>query len=126
MDAIGRDLYEPGLTRTTYQQHYHANAASSDPYTSWTLESDCTVDGEIVSPILHDTPEDWEQIEKVCDIVKRHGGKASTRTGGHVHMSLGEGDRAEVERRKVAATQIYGAYQDTLRRIQAKIGRARV
>jgi len=119
MDAIGRDLYEAGLTRTPYQQHYHANAASSDPYTSWTLESDCTVDGEIVSPILHDTPEDWEQIEKVCDIVKRHGGKASTRTGGHVHMSLGEGDRAEVERRKVAATQIYGAYQDTLRRIQA-------
>lgn len=119
MEAIGRDLYEAGLTRMPHQQHYHANAASSDPYTSWTFENDCTVDGEIVSPILHDTPEDWEQIEKVCDIVKRHGGKASTRTGGHVHMSLGEGTRAEVERRKVAATQIYGAYQDTLRRIQA-------
>lgn len=119
-ERIARELYDEGLTTVPYQQGYHTNAASG--YQSWTFENDVTVDGEIVSPVLHDTPESWEQIEKVCNIVKRNGGKATARTGQHVHMGLVTKDEKErgvdVERKKLAATQVYAAYQDTMRRVQ--------
>jgi hypothetical protein len=87
--AIGREMYEAGLTNTAEQQGYHAG--NSD-YSRWRFEEDSTVSGEIVSPILYDEPQTWQQLEKVCEIVRRHGGKATTRTGGHVHIACGNYD----------------------------------
>lgn len=115
--AIGRDLHAEGLTPTPQQVGYHSNARNG--YQQWSFETDCTVSGEIVSPVLYDDEESWNQIAKVCEIVKRHGGKATVNAGGHVHMGLGRGEPAEVERRKIAATQIYAAYEDTIRRVQS-------
>lgn len=90
LSAIGRDLYAAGLTHSEYQQGYHASARRGYVDThagNWSYEKDCTVAGEIVSPIMYDEPETWENIAKVCEIVKRHGGKASVKTGSHVHVS---------------------------------------
>lgn len=83
--AIARDLHAAGLTDVDYQQRYHA--ARSSGWGSWSFEEDGTVDGELVSPILSDTPEHWEQLRKACEIIQRHGGVASTRAGSHVHIS---------------------------------------
>ena len=88
IDRIGRDLHEAGLTRSATQQGYHANQRSG--YSSWTFERDSTVAGEVVSPILDDSPESWRQLEEACDIIRRHGGTASARTGSHVHVSCGD------------------------------------
>jgi len=85
---IGQELHAAGLTTTPRQEGYH----SSTDYTRWRFEQDCTVDGEIISPIMYDTPEDWEKLQKVCEIVQRNGGKATTRTGGHVHVACGNYD----------------------------------
>lgn len=82
---IGRELQEAGLTDYSHQQGYHSGAYSG--WERWSFESDSTVAGEIVSPLMKDTPEDWEQLRKVCEIVKRNGGTYSTRTGSHVHIS---------------------------------------
>jgi len=88
--AIGRDLHAEGLTSSAYQQGYHAGQRAG--YTEnhqggWSYEMDCTVSGEIVSPVMYDTPETWSNIAKVCEIVKRHGGVANAKTGSHVHVS---------------------------------------
>jgi hypothetical protein len=85
---IGQELHAAGLTTTPRQEGYH----SSTDYSRWRFENDCTVDGEIISPIMYDTPEDWEKLQKVCEIIQRNGGKASVRTGGHVHVACSNYD----------------------------------
>ena len=82
---IGQELQEAGLTRDSRQTGYHT--ARSTGWQDWSFENDCTVAGELVSPILSDTPEHWEQIRKACEIITRNGGVATTRTGSHVHIS---------------------------------------
>lgn len=86
--AIGADLHAAGLTPSANQQRYHSDPSVYRQHQGgWKFEQDCTVDGEIISPVMQDTPETWENIAKVCEIVKRHGGKASPKTGSHVHVS---------------------------------------
>ena len=86
--AIGRAMYQANLTPTDYQRGYHSDRATYFQHErGWKYEEDCTVAGEIISPAMEDTPETWENIAKVCDIIKEHGGVASVRTGSHVHVS---------------------------------------
>jgi hypothetical protein len=87
--AIGQELHALGLTRVPHQEHYHAIAGrgyTDNHQGGWGFERDCTVSGEIISPIMYDEPETWENIEKVCEIVRRHGGVANMKTGSHVHV----------------------------------------
>jgi hypothetical protein len=81
---IGNELHASGITTTPDQQRYHSTRGD---YSQWRYERDRSVSGEIVSPILYDEPQTWERLEKVCEIVRRHGGKATTRTGSHVHVA---------------------------------------
>jgi hypothetical protein len=90
IDAIGRDLQAEGLTRAAGQQSYHS--ASRSGYRDWTFEADGSVAGEIVSPKMYDEPQTWEQLDKVCDIVRRHGGVASRSAGSHVSVSMADYD----------------------------------
>ena len=85
---IINEMRAAGLTRNTGQVTYHEaqRRGYSDARDSWSIEEDCTVAAEIVSPILYDEPQTWEDLEKVCEIIKRHGGRATTRTGSHVHV----------------------------------------
>ncbi|MBC9701063.1 MAG: amidoligase family protein [Leuconostoc sp.] len=84
---IGEELHAAGLTSTSQQVHYHS--AAQNGYQKWSFENDCTVDAELVSPIMKDTPEHWEELRQVIEIVERNGGVASTRAGSHVHVSSG-------------------------------------
>jgi hypothetical protein len=49
---------------------------------------DATVAGEVVSPVMTDTPETGAQLERVCQILQAHGARATGRTGGHVHVGV--------------------------------------
>lgn len=127
MQAIARDLHEEGLSDINNWTRYHGYRGNR-----WHIERDCSVAGEVVSPILHDTPEHWEELRKVCEIIKRHGGRASTKTGGHIHMGIKSappgatrrfsGDPS-VEQTKANVLQIYGGYKDTLRRLTTNMDR---
>ena len=95
LDAIGRDLHDAGLTQSPRMFGYHEGRGGggySDSPDRWRLESDSTVAGEIVSPIMYDEPQTWQNLATVCDVVRRHGGRATARTGGHVHVSAGDYD----------------------------------
>lgn len=85
--AIGRELHAAGLTDTPHQERYHAGQNSG--WAKWSFEQDCTVDAELVSPLMSDTPEHWAELQQVCEIINRNGGHATTRTGSHVHISSG-------------------------------------
>ena len=82
---IGVELEAAGLTENSRQLGYHS--ASSTGWKKWSFEQDCTVAGEIVSPLMSDTAEDWKQLQTVCDIVNHNGGIASVRSGSHVNVS---------------------------------------
>jgi hypothetical protein len=82
---IGQELHAAGLTKEAEQTYYHA--AARNGYEKWSYEQDCTVDAELVSPIMSDTPEHWKELQTAVEIITRNGGKATTRCGSHVHIS---------------------------------------
>lgn len=82
---IGEELHAAGLTSRSDQTAYHS--AAGNGYSKWSFEEDCTVDAELVSPIMKDTPEDWEQLRTAIEIINRNGGQATTKAGSHVHVS---------------------------------------
>lgn len=87
-NAIARELYTLGICSSPRMQSYHSHGMPG----MWKLERDGSVTdgdrgGELVSPILRDTPETWRQIETICEVAKRHGARVNMETGGHVHIS---------------------------------------
>lgn len=115
LSAIGRDLHSAGLTTASHQTGYHSAARSG--YQAWSFEEDATVAGELVSPIMHDTPEHWQQLNQACEIIRRHGGVASERAGSHVHVSTGSYGRS-VDRH-AELSRMTSRYEDIMYRVSS-------
>ncbi len=81
-NAVARAFHAAGLASTPNLQGYHSYREPG----KWVVERDTTVNGEVVSPVLRDTPETWEQLERACAILRENGATVTTRTGGHVHV----------------------------------------
>jgi hypothetical protein len=125
--AIGRDLHEAGLTRDALQHSYHMRGREEiilrGHQGGWRFEADSTVAGEIVSPVMYDEPETWRNLARVCEIVRRHGGTASGRTGGHVHVGLADYDHTVENHNRLLQT--VAGHEDTLYRLAQNPERAR-
>ena len=96
-EAIARELNLLGLNgsgRVLGYMESHSRIPPEDR-DKWRVTLDSTVTGEIVSPILSDTPENWRQLEKVCEVIERHGGRVNTRCGGHVHVGVNTLDNSK-------------------------------
>lgn len=54
----------------------------------WAVDYDGTVlhGVEVISPVMKDTPEDWDSLKEVCSFLKSVGGKATNSCGGHIHI----------------------------------------
>jgi len=136
IDAIGRELHSEGLTSSAYQRHY---GASHGDYTEehaggWSFEEDGStgtyppysgsnngnypiMGGEIVSPIMYDEEDTWNNLDKVCSILRKHGAIASTKSGSHVHVGVGDYDhRIENHNRFLAS---YASNEDLLYRMSS-------
>lgn len=114
LSEIGEELYREGLTDSPDQQEYHY--AAENGYEKWTFEDDQSVDGgELVSPILDDSPESWRQIKLVTEIIKKHGGHATSSTGSHVHVSTGTYEYSTTKR--VELLRLNKDYEDTVYRL---------
>jgi hypothetical protein len=81
-NAVARAFHAAGLASTPNLQGYHSHREPG----KWVVEHDSTVNGEVVSPVLRDTPETWAQLERACAILRENGATVTTRTGGHVHV----------------------------------------
>src|SRR5579864_2590001 len=119
-NVVARALYEAGLAASPQQQSYHSQNRVPG---KWVLEHDSTVAGEIVSPVLKDTPETWDQLERVCSILRAHGARTTTRTGGHVHVGADSANMDhDVNRFRKVATACAWA-EDLMYRLAAATGR---
>ena len=117
---IGAALHREGLTRTATQQPYHSverRGYTENHQGGWAFESDCTVHGEIVSPIMYDEPQTWNNIEKVMRIVRENGGIATTRTGAHVHVSAHNYDHTVENHNRLLNT--FAENEDLIYRLSA-------
>jgi len=91
--AILRDLKAEGVIPERHPDRWLGYTQQrAHGYEMWKCTDDGTVAGEIVSPVMYDEPESWDQLEKVCTILRRHGAIASLRTGNHVHVACGDYD----------------------------------
>ena len=112
---IGRDLHDAGLTATPNQTYYHAAAQGGYRSGFWSFERDATVAGEIVSPIMYDTDETWEQLSEVCRIVREHDGRPGRGAGCHVTVGCADYDHLlENHENLVNAVR---SYEDLLHRV---------
>lgn len=118
---IGRELHEAGLTAQRDQVYYHS--ARSSGWANWSFEQDSTVDAELVSPIMSDTPESWEQIRKATEIITRNGGIATTRTGSHVHVSTASYELSTAKHAELLRT--VNQNEDVLYRLASSPARGR-
>lgn len=118
LNRIAREMYDAGLANSPRVYGWHHNARTSNPYSTWTLEHDATVDGEVVSPILHDTPETWEQLKTVCEIIRRNGGEATLNGGQHVHMGTVNRRGPAHQASHADILKFYAANEDSIRRVQ--------
>lgn len=110
-DEIARTLAAQGLSRETEAFDYGTSSAYTD-YQEWAVEDDSSVSGEVISPILYDTAESWQQIATVCDIIKKHGGRVDESCGQHVHIGA---SRPSVDT-NINIMQFMQTHQDSLRR----------
>ena len=119
-NAVARALYEAGLAATPHQEAYHSGQRMPG---RWVVERDATVTGEVVSPVLHDTPETWAQLEQVCQILRTHGAHTTTRTGGHVHVGADSANLDHDVNRFRRVAQVCAWAEDLMYRLASATGR---
>lgn len=110
---IAQSLGSAGLSENSSVLGYHGS--SSRGYRGWNVENDCSVSGEIVSPILYDNEESWAALQQVCEIARSHGAQAGTAAGSHVHIGSVGLDRTQV----LGVYNAAMAHQDVIRRLSA-------
>lgn len=115
-NAIARDLHAAGLIPAARRERYHSPRRSG----MWAFETDGSVSteysgGEVVSPPLSDTPEAWTQLERICEIIRRHGGSVDRQCGAHVHVSHEPLDANR--HRWTRLIRLAGGYEDLLYRL---------
>lgn len=113
-EEIARALYEEGLSDQD-QDFEYGKSYEVNQYKQWAVESDSSVSGELISPVLYDTEESWSQIAKVCDIIRQHGGTVDQSCGQHVHMGLTDEARYSSQSR-INIMNFMKTHQDSLRR----------
>lgn len=120
--AIATDLHHQGLTRTDTVRDW-ADQPSHYPDKhegGWSVTTDASCAGEVTSPVMYDEPDTWENLEKVCHTIERHGGRTSRWTGGHVHVSTFDYDHTVENHSRLA--QMWRDHQDTMFRLGSTPG----
>jgi len=119
-NEVARALHQAGLAASPHQESYHSRNRQQG---MWTVERDATVSGEVVSPVLRDTPETWAQLERVCTILRDRGARVSTRTGGHVHVGADSANLDHDVNRFRRVAQVCAWSEDLMYRLAAATGR---
>ena len=55
---------------------------------NWDLKDDKSLEKgvEIISPVLKDNPDSWQDLKIICDYIKRKGANVHKNAGGHIHV----------------------------------------
>ncbi|MFG1884609.1 toxin glutamine deamidase domain-containing protein [Micromonospora sp. NPDC049102] len=118
------DLRALGLTMEYLFRDAHS--AREEGYNSrrsgWNLELDESVSGELVSPILpyqrasdEERSRVWRDVALALAVIRRHGGRSSTKVGGHVHLGVGDYQRDVAVMQRLI--DVFRGHQDILYRL---------
>ncbi|MFD0591009.1 amidoligase family protein [Paenibacillus sp. GCM10027627] len=116
-ETVARALYEEGLLDQPTYYGYHAGGSRTGPG-YWRLENDSSIQPsglELVSPVLYDRPETWQQIERACTRLKDLGCKVNESCGGHIHVGIAPLDHRTYSWQRLS--RIGTAYEKTLYRL---------
>lgn len=91
--VLSKALKAANITPTENIHSYHSGRGDESAYSHWRAESDCSVQVEIVSPIMADNKESWDSIEAVCRTLRLFGAITSQWAGNHIHVSLKPGEK---------------------------------
>ena len=125
-DRIMSRMKEAGvLEPNAHWERYHGPSRQrrANGEEVFSIESDCTVDGELITPPLEDTPENWRKVATICQILKEEGAittahGANQPPGGHIHVSLGDFDHGVESHDSILQT--WGEHNDTLWRLSSR------
>lgn len=115
VERVARRLHRDGLAASPYVEGEHW--AGRKPGMWSVEEAGVRIDGECVSPVLHDNDRAWAQVRQVCETVRSCGGVADRRTGGHIHFGLesaGIGRDVNALRR---VARVFAHFEDLLFRL---------
>lgn len=120
---IGEALHKAKIIPTAEKQGYHAAARNGYKDThldeqgkgTWSWEHDATVAGEIVTPLMYDEPETWENLEKVTKILRENGAVPTTKAGAHVHV--GTAKYGKDPKKYAELARLVGQHEDVLYRL---------
>ncbi len=124
MKALGQKLFGRGLTKKPGIQPYHQQRAANllagrQEFTTardgWRFEADITTGGEIITPVLHDTPETWHDLEFVVVNVRLVGG--TTSTSASTHIGVGAHDYGDTTQHATELMELTLSNQDVLIRL---------
>jgi hypothetical protein len=127
--AIVRELHEAGITSSPTIHGYHSGRGLdgrgyTDVPNGWRMELDGSVNGgELVSPIMYDEPQTWDNLERACEIIRRHGGVATVHAGSHVTVSTADYGPSVEHHNRLLNT--FSSYEDTLYRLATDPARGR-
>lgn len=87
-EHVSRVLYEAEILESPNVLNYHSRQSVGPGF--WRLERDGSLDNglELVSPVLFDTPEHWQQIERATHVLRELGAYTNQNTGGHIHIGI--------------------------------------
>ncbi|MEU7855476.1 hypothetical protein [Nonomuraea sp. NPDC049141] len=89
-EQTARALHKAGLAAESgvLARHTGHERGYGEAADGWWVERERTtaVAGEVVSPILRDTPETWSRVDQVVEIIRAHGGEPGPGVGGHIHV----------------------------------------
>ncbi|MGW1084506.1 hypothetical protein [Kitasatospora sp. NPDC002522] len=116
--AMMDDFVRSGLSTTT--KLHTANDIVAEGYTEqfdgWRFEDEIGVAAELISPVMYDTKQHWENIRKACEIITRHGGIAPGGTGGG-HINIGTGDFGFESTLYSDAVEVFRDHEDAFYRL---------
>ncbi len=116
-DAMRRavlEMYQDGLTNHREQQRYHEPGSGG----MWVPTRDRSLGSyglEMVSPVLQDRPEDWEGLQHILDVAKRHGAYVDAGCGTHTNIGAGPLDSRTFNWQRLARVGV--AHERTLYRM---------
>jgi hypothetical protein len=126
-ERIGEELYDLGLTQQREQGYYGESHGWSRDFheQGWAFEEDPSTGGggEIISPVMFDEEQTWTNVERVCQVIRRHGGSATTRAGMHVHVGAGDYDHTVANHNRLLAA--FTTHEDLIYRLSSEPKRGR-
>ena len=106
--TLGMEIEYEGVSKSQVDKFIRNNL----PCWNSSIDGSLNSGGEIQSPVLHDEPKVWEDLQKICEFLKENKADTLHNAGGHIHIGAHVlGDNPETWKKFL---KLYIAYESVL------------